>query len=71
MDVYYIDWLNIVKFFHFVTIQQGIEYKDKIMMCISFAGLFATFGGAYLGAKISGIILENCMSIKRMKRINI
>ena len=38
MDVYYIDWLNIVKFFHFVTIQQGIEYKDKIMMCISFAG---------------------------------
>ena len=44
--------------FHFVTIQQGIEYKDKIMMCISFAGLFATFGGAYLGAKISGIILE-------------
>ncbi|MCG1808340.1 hypothetical protein K4R79_08975 [Staphylococcus epidermidis] len=46
--------LILLVFFIFVTIQQGIEYKDKIMMCISFAGLFATFGGAYLGAKISG-----------------
>lgn len=46
--------LILLSFFIFVTIQQGIEYKDKIMMCISFAGLFATFGGAYLGAKISG-----------------
>lgn len=46
--------LILLVFFIFVTTQQGIEYKDKIMMCISFAGLFATFGGAYLGAKISG-----------------
>lgn len=46
--------LMLLGFFIFVTIQQGIEYKDKIMMCISFAGLFATFGGAYLGAKVSG-----------------
>lgn len=46
--------LIIFGFFIYVITQQGIEYKDKLMVCISFAGLFATFGGAYLGAKISG-----------------
>lgn len=35
-------------------IQSGIAYKDKLIIFISFVGLFATFGGAYLGAKISG-----------------
>lgn len=46
--------LILLIFFIFITMQKGIEFKDKIMVCISFAGLFATFGGAYLGAKISG-----------------
>ena len=46
--------LILLVFFIFINIQQSIEYKDKIMVCISFAGLFATFGGAYLGAKVSG-----------------
>ncbi|MEB7693443.1 hypothetical protein [Staphylococcus epidermidis] len=31
-----------------------IDFKDCLMISISFLGLFATFGGAYLGAKISG-----------------
>ncbi|MCY1605943.1 hypothetical protein [Staphylococcus pettenkoferi] len=38
----------------FVALQSNIDYKDKISIFISFVGLFATFGGAYLGAKISG-----------------
>ncbi|MEB5644789.1 hypothetical protein [Staphylococcus epidermidis] len=41
-------------FYYIVATLKGIEYKDKIMMCISFTSLFATFGGAYLGAKVSG-----------------
>lgn len=44
----------LVVFYYIVAILKGIEYKDKITICISFTGLFATFGGAYLGAKISG-----------------
>lgn len=35
-------------------IQSGIAYKDKLIIFISFVGLFATFCGAYIGAKISG-----------------
>ncbi|VED27135.1 hypothetical protein [Staphylococcus warneri] len=44
----------LIVFYYIVAILKGIEYKDKITICISFTGLFATFGGAYLGAKISG-----------------
>lgn len=44
----------ILLFCIFIFIQQGIEYKDKMTICISFSALFATFGGAYFGAKISG-----------------
>ncbi|MBF0770047.1 MULTISPECIES: hypothetical protein [Staphylococcus] len=44
----------LIVFYYIVAILKGIEYKDKITICISFTGLFATFGGAYLGAKVSG-----------------
>lgn len=44
----------ILGFCKYITMQQEIEYTDKIMLCVTFTGLFATFGGAYLGAKISG-----------------
>lgn len=46
--------LIILGFCKYITMQQEIEYKDKIMLCVTFTGLFATFGGAYLGARISG-----------------
>ena len=44
----------LIVFYCIISILKGIEYTDKITICISFTGLFATFGGAYLGAKISG-----------------
>lgn len=44
----------ILVFFIFINAQQRIEYKDKLIVLISFVGLFSTFGGAYVGAKISG-----------------
>ncbi|WP_162192345.1 hypothetical protein RGR08_04675 [Staphylococcus epidermidis] len=42
-----------------------IDFKDCLMISISFLGLFATFGGAYLGAKISG---DNARTLERIKR---
>ncbi|MFW3611028.1 hypothetical protein ACN9U3_01480 [Staphylococcus caprae] len=54
--------LIILGFCIYVTTQQQIEYKDKMTICISFTALFATFGGAYLGAKISG---ENARKIQK------
>lgn len=43
--------------FCLATIMQNIfhmELKDSLSIVIAFIGIFATFGGAYLGAKISG-----------------
>ncbi|WP_145449561.1 hypothetical protein [Staphylococcus epidermidis] len=45
--------IMLLVFYIIVAKLKGIEYKDKITLCISFTGLFATFLGAYLGAKIS------------------
>ncbi len=36
------------------SIQKGIKYEDKLIIFISFVGLFSTFGGAFLGALIAG-----------------
>lgn len=41
-----------------------IDFKDCLMISISFLGLFATFGGAYLGAKISGDNARENMQIQ-------
>ncbi|PTH63612.1 hypothetical protein BU583_02590 [Staphylococcus agnetis] len=38
-----------------------IEFQDCLMISISFLGIFATFGGAYLGAKIAG---DNALKLK-------
>ncbi|MBI5972091.1 hypothetical protein [Staphylococcus caledonicus] len=44
----------IIAFSIYLFKQSAIEFQDKLTTCISFIGLFATFGGAYIGAKISG-----------------
>lgn len=46
--------LLISVFCFYINSQKGLVFKDKITICISFSSLFATLGGAYLGAKISG-----------------
>lgn len=54
----------LIVFYCIISILKGIEYTDKITICISFTGLFATFGGAYLGAKISGDNARKNMEIQ-------
>lgn len=54
-------------FFGFVL--SNIDPNNKLeayTLAISFVGIFATFGGAYLGAKISG---ENASQIAKKERI--
>lgn len=52
-------------------IQSGIAYKDKLIIFISFVGLFATFCGAYIGAKISGqIARDNMLDEIRLNKYN-
>lgn len=58
----------ILLFCIFIFIQQGIEYKDKMTICISFSALFATFGGAYFGAKISGKYTLKSIEEQQKKR---
>lgn len=46
----------------------NMELKDSLSLIIAFIGIFTTFGGAYLGAKISG---ENALhNIKRQNYID-
>lgn len=49
-----------------------INKTDRIDIYISFIGIFATFGGAYLGAKISGIYTIKSLKITEAnkKKIN-
>lgn len=45
----------------------NMELKDSLSLIIAFTGIFSTFGGAYLGAKISG---DNALhNIKRQNYI--
>lgn len=52
--IYYVNW----------SMGNNIDF-DKLNLLISFIGLFSTFGGAYLGAKISG---NNAISLTREER---
>lgn len=48
---------SVVIIFSLAAIMQNIfnmELKDSLSLIIAFVSIFATFGGAYLGAKISG-----------------
>lgn len=51
---------------------KDINKIDRIDIYISFIGIFATFGGAYLGAKISGIYTIKSLKITEAnkKKIN-
>lgn len=51
---------------------KDINKTDRIDIYISFIGIFATFGGAYLGAKISGIYTIKSLKITEdnKKKIN-
>lgn len=51
---------------------KDINKTDRIDIYISFIGIFATFGGAYLGAKISGIYTIKSLKITEAnkKKIN-
>lgn len=55
--------------FCLATIMQNIfnmELKDSFSIVIAFIGIFATFGGAYVGAKISG---DNAIKISKNQMI--
>lgn len=43
----------------------NIELKDSLSILIAFIGIFATFGGAYLGAKISG---DNAFKLEKNRQ---
>lgn len=51
---------------------KDINKTDRIDIYISFIGIFATFGGAYLGAKISGLYTIKSLKITEAnkKKIN-
>lgn len=44
----------------------NMELKDSLSLIIAFIGIFTTFGGAYLGAKISG---ENAVNLSKNQMI--
>lgn len=53
-------------------ILSNIGHENKLegySVAINFFGIFATFGGAYVGAKIAGIMLENFTKNKRRNRM--
>lgn len=59
---------SVVIIFSLAAIMQNIfnmELKDSLSLIIAFVSIFATFGGAYLGAKISG---DNAKRLENMKR---
>lgn len=63
----------IIIFYNFLKWKFSLqgEIKDRLTLSISFAAIFATFGGAYLGAKISGDITRKLAKKERtIKDIN-
>ncbi|MEW4603630.1 hypothetical protein [Staphylococcus hominis] len=55
--------------FCLATIMQNLfnmELKDSLSIVIAFIGIFATFGGAYLGAKISG---DNAVNLAKKQSV--
>lgn len=54
-----------------ITLQNvfKVEFKDGLLISISFISIFATFGGAYLGARISGYYTLKLNDVERRERV--
>lgn len=58
--------LLIISSYYFLNIIFKLEIKERLTLSLSFAAIFATFGGAYLGAKVSS---DNAVKLNKSQMI--
>lgn len=58
--------LLIISSYYFLNIIFKLEIKERLTLSLSFAAIFATFGGAYIGAKVSS---DNAVKLNKSQMI--